>query len=610
MSGNKVKVTLTTIRDAEGRITGTSSSRSIFVPAEMSPPDLTPLTNGDEEYILVRVSKEKGKCWVTYLNGQDPDTDREFAINTTVKALLDQEHSDIDLPMPTPPFVKMDRGQLKEMIDKRKCEMIVTKTLSSQDGSHARFRNRSESEPGEERPPRKLRESCKTQSPASPEKNPSPLEPRTQWMIEDDPRTEEEADAEWRRVTESLFGTNTRTEPMSVGESWGRKDEKTFTPTWGNLPVTQELKGEEKRWAEVWKQKSLDSDRRERDKQRESGGSPVRGNRSAKTTLLDEIEDPHGDYARAGAAGYDKEPAYPWTKEDVIKYENEVKGGKSQNEYPKQGSPSSDPRQELSCSSPPAGTNKGKRGENASKPRKVGRKRDLEKTDEPEDRKDLSNRKKRSVKKKGKTTLVVKISLANSLHDLDLVGIDTCSAVSVSTEKEDFIFIDGSREARDSVSLRGVGGSSSVIGGRGPMVVKTKDREGNEVLVFDPSAVYLDPDELKESQARFRIFGQAKLRRAGLKMVQDKYGNDEDYLVYRQGEMEIPMEINDDIVTMRTMPLDLTREQDENLGTYIEDVLVSNKEEQAFMKVVDCNSFIMNEANLSQEERASVRILV
>ncbi len=87
-------------------------------------------------------------------------------------------------------------------------------------------------------------------------------------------------------------------------------------------------------------------------------------------------------------------------------------------------------------------------------------------------------------------------------------------------------------------------------------------------------------------------------------MVQDKYGNNEDYLVYRQGEMEIPMEINDDIVTMRTIPLDLTREQDENLGTYIEDVLGSNNEEQAFMKVVDCNSFIMNEANLSQEERA------
>jgi hypothetical protein len=216
---------------------------------------------------------------------------------------------------------------------------------------------------------------------------------------------------------------------------------------------------------------------------------------------------------------------------------------------------------------------------------------------------DLIERKIRSVQKKGKITLVIKISLANALHDLDLVGIDTCSAVSVSTEKDDFIFIDESREARDSVTIRGVGGSSSVIGGRGPMVVKTKDKEGNEVLVFDPSAVYLDPEELDDSQARFRIFGQAKLKRAGLKIAQEKYGNDEDYLVYRQGEMEIPMEINDDIVTVRTIPLDLTKKQDIKLGAYIEDALGGSKEKHAFMKMVDCNSFIMNEANLSLGER-------
>jgi hypothetical protein len=136
------------------------------------------------------------------------------------------------------------------------------------------------------------------------------------------------------------------------------------------------------------------------------------------------------------------------------------------------------------------------------------------------------------------------------------------------------------------------------------MVVKTKDKEGNEALMFDPSAVYLDPDELDDSQARFRIFGQAKLKRAGLKIVQDKYGDDEDYLVYRNGEMEIPMETNDDIVTVRTMPLTLSLEQDKKLGEYIEEVLGNGMEEHAFMKMVECNSFIMNEANLSSEERA------
>jgi hypothetical protein len=88
-------------------------------------------------------------------------------------------------------------------------------------------------------------------------------------------------------------------------------------------------------------------------------------------------------------------------------------------------------------------------------------------------------------KKRGKTVLT--ISLFNALHDLDRVGIDTCSAVAVSTEREDFLFIDDSPEAKDSVTLRGVG-ENPVIGGRGPMVVKTLDRQGNEVLIFDPSA--------------------------------------------------------------------------------------------------------------------------
>ncbi len=71
------------------------------------------------------------------------------------------------------------------------------------------------------------------------------------------------------------------------------------------------------------------------------------------------------------------------------------------------------------------------------------------------------------IPKNNKTTLVVRVSLVNAFHDLDLVGIDTCSAVSVSTEKKDFIFIDESNEAKDPLTLHGVGGSSLVIGGRG-----------------------------------------------------------------------------------------------------------------------------------------------
>ncbi len=45
----------------------------------------------------------------------------------------------------------------------------------------------------------------------------------------------------------------------------------------------------------------------------------------------------------------------------------------------------------------------------------------------------------------------------SSLRDLGLVGIDTCSAVSVSTEMSDFLYVDDSPAAKDSITLNGVG---------------------------------------------------------------------------------------------------------------------------------------------------------
>jgi hypothetical protein len=94
------------------------------------------------------------------------------------------------------------------------------------------------------------------------------------------------------------------------------------------------------------------------------------------------------------------------------------------------------------------------------------------------------------VESKKKTVLV--ISLLNTLHDLNYVGIDTCSAVSVSTERKDFPFIDDSQEARDSVILRGVGGENTVIGGRGPMVVQAIDANGNNMRELSSGCTVLE----------------------------------------------------------------------------------------------------------------------
>ncbi len=110
-------------------------------------------------------------------------------------------------------------------------------------------------------------------SPRSPETTQSPLIPRTQWMRENDPRTEEQADADWRRVTESIFGASTGAAPKVVEE----KDAcEKFVPNWGNI-ISQETRDGEKRCAEEWSTRVRADKRRTFDKQRDGGGSPLRG---------------------------------------------------------------------------------------------------------------------------------------------------------------------------------------------------------------------------------------------------------------------------------------------------------------------------------------------
>jgi hypothetical protein len=315
---------------------------------------------------------------VTYLNGEDPDIEREFYIGTTVSGLMDPSHAVANRPQPP----RLARVQLGEMVERRIEEGVRVRVEkqreSTREGTHTRFRMQASEPEGErsvprETPPlreawrglglgredlsslsryfnpfggsptgssmlrrpipepegvkpvsRELKQSCKTQSPSSPDKIPSPLQSRTHWMMENDPRTEEQADADWRRVTESLFGTNTRAEPK-VAE-WKDCEEKNFVPNWGNnlIPVSQELREEEKRWADLWKQRRLVEDRKTIDKQREGRGSPLRGNRKFKATFLDEIDDPHGDNVRAEASGYERAPQYPYTMEDVRRHDAEV----------------------------------------------------------------------------------------------------------------------------------------------------------------------------------------------------------------------------------------------------------------------------------------------
>ena len=128
---------------------------------------------------------------------------------------------------------------------------------------------------------RGLKESCKTISPSSPNTTPSYLVPREQWLRETDTRTDEQADADWRRVTESIFGANTVANP-TVAKQKEHCEHLKFVPNWGNTGISQELLDEEKRGAEEWATRSRADKRRAFDRRRDGGGSPLRGNQKSE----------------------------------------------------------------------------------------------------------------------------------------------------------------------------------------------------------------------------------------------------------------------------------------------------------------------------------------
>jgi hypothetical protein len=154
------------------------------------------------------------------------------------------------------------------------------------------------------------------------------------------------------------------------------------------------------------------------------------------------------------------------------------------------------------------------------------------------------------------------------LHPLNYVGIDTCSARSVSSEIGDFLFLDRSERARNSVSLSGVGEGGPEVLGRGPMLVSTRDKEGKQTFLLDPAGVFVASSE---KQARLRIYGQQRMKEFGFYVVQD-YASGNDYLNYRDMR-EIPLTTTSGILMVETIPWNLTESQMGKMNKLVDDVI-------------------------------------
>jgi hypothetical protein len=191
------------------------------------------------------------------------------------------------------------------------------------------------------------------------------------------------------------------------------------------------------------------------------------------------------------------------------------------------------------------------------------------------------------------------------------VGIDTCSALSVSTERRDFTFIDDSDEAKESVSLRGIGGDQSSVHGRGPMVISVRDERGIQMYMIDPAGVYLD----KASSSQLRILGQQRMKRFGFDLVQNKHGDGRDFLVHRakgknfNEETNIPLITQNGILMLETCPVNFTKKQTEDIKKYVQGMTNEEKDGNLFyFEIVNrkapqiCPVMIMNEGELTDKE--------
>ena len=81
-------------------------------------------------------------------------------------------------------------------------------------------------------------------------------------------------------------------------------------------------------------------------------------------------------------------------------------------------------------------------------------------------------------------------AMATALLDVDkYIGVDTDSGRTMSTERKDFLWLDTTDQAKNSVSVNGAGGGKNCVGGIGPLVVCARNNRGFLRLIIDDNAV-------------------------------------------------------------------------------------------------------------------------
>ena len=173
----------------------------------------------------------------------------------------------------------------------------------------------------------------------------------------------------------------------------------------------------------------------------------------------------------------------------------------------------------------------------------------------------------------GSASLMVRMNDSESsqpLHDLECVGIDTCSAKSISCDKEDFLDLLLASGGDVEYELRGIGGVSKAAG-KGVIVIYAKDLEGRLKAVVEPKGVYLE-----NPVAKFRILGQQKMKVNGLALIQDYDDRGMDVLKCKRSGCLLPLEEGGGILLLRTFRYKPNDKMERQLKEYAKNLVKAN----------------------------------
>ncbi len=205
----------------------------------------------------------------------------------------------------------------------------------------------------------------------------------------------------------------------------------------------------------------------------------------------------------------------------------------------------------------------------------------------------------------GSSSLMVKGEEAEHkekpLHDVTCVGIDTCSARSISCLKEDFLDLELVEQEDNDNQLRGVGGNCGVAG-KGCLVFYVKDMDGKVKAIIEPRGFYL-----KDPPAEFRILGQQQMKKLGVCATQDYDNAGTDILKCKRSESILPLTEERGLLLIKNFPY----HPDDNLKQQLQKYILDLKKKHNFLlpHVVDLDSLqlgqdavlILNEGKLKKD---------